>query len=63
MRAFRDMHPGNHSLFVVTGSRNSDRLRPQFGGAGVFSSRVLKAQLLHERSIHLLYGGVNEVEG
>ena len=59
-RAFRDVHPKDHALFVAANGCDSNRLRPQFGSAGVFPSRVLKAQPLHEGSIHLLYG-VNEI--
>jgi len=57
--AFTD-DPKNRALFIATDSRNCNRLRPQFGGAGVFPSRVLEAQTLHERPVHLLYG-INEV--
>ena len=61
-KAFTDPYLKGHALFITTDSRDSNRFRPQFGGARVFPSRVLEAQTLHERPIHLLDGGVNEVD-
>ena len=53
------MHQKDHALLVATESRDSDRLRPQFGNAGMLPSRVLIAQTLHEGPEHMLYDGVN----
>lgn len=51
-----------HALLVAADSRNSNCLRPQFGGTGVFPNRVIKAQTLHERPERMLYCGVNEMD-
>ena len=61
-KVFTYLYSKGHALFITTDSRGSNRLRPQFGSTRVFPSRVLEAQTLHERPIHLLDGGVNEID-